>query len=142
MNVHSYGNRDGHVCATPTSTEYNKLDAVVDLMESMSIGLDAMAQSSLGCARAGQKSTRATGSWVQRKELTKSYATFCNVYLKLHDLLRRLQLEGEPVEPDTIHCGDARFRALNRHMKLSQDPNEHKFVVGDDVKIDHPQDNM
>ena len=94
MKLHSYGNRDRHADATQTITDYNKHTAVVDLMESMSIGLDAMAQSSLGCARAGQKSTRATGSRVQRKELTKSYDTFCNVYLKLHDLLHHLQLEG------------------------------------------------
>ena len=85
----------------------NKHDAVLDMIESMNIALDLMAQSGMGCACAGQKSTRGTSSHVQGKELRKSYSTFLDVQMKRHDLLHHLELGGEPVSPATVHRGDA-----------------------------------
>ena len=113
---------------------------VADIIASVRITLDALAQAQSSTARPGMHNTRETRSRLQRKEVRKAYCTLLDVERELFTLKRRIDNEQDEVVPRNVCEGDVHFRGINRHLKLSHDQNEDGFYVGDEVIIKHSAD--
>ena len=119
----------------------SKGNKVADIIASVRITLDALAQAQSSTARPGMHTTRETRSRLQRKEVRKAYCTLLDVERDLFTLKRQIDNEeDEDVPPNVGGRGAVHFRGINRHLKLSHDQNEDGFFVGDEVVIEHPAD--
>ena len=121
-------------------TVMSKGAKLADIIASVHITLDALAQAQSSNARPGMHNTRETRGRLQRKEVRKAYCNLLDVEQELFTLKRQIENEEDVVLPRNVRDGDAHFRGINRHMKLSHDLNEDGFFIGDEVVIEHPAD--
>ena len=137
-----------HSLVFPGALSYPKMAVrstgakLADIIASVHITLDALAQAQSSLARPGMRNTRETRSGHQRKEVKNAYCTLLDVERDLFTLKRQIDNEeDEDIPPNVWGLGAVRFRGIGRHLKLSHNMNEDGFVVGDQVIIKHEADN-
>ena len=83
---------------------------LADIIASVHITLDALAQAQSSNARPGMHNTRETRGRLQRKEVRKAYCNLLDVEQELFTLKRQIENEEDVVLPRNVRDGDAHFR--------------------------------